>query len=92
MGKEETDFFYTQASNYNISLNQKHKKLFHNDGIRLGTQQIARFDWNEQDIETLAKLLFLIKNNSSPESIKVFRNELIAKKIPHFTHDEIVIE
>lgn len=92
MGKEETDFFYTQASNYNISLNQKHKKLFHNDGIRLGTQQIARFDWNEQDIETLAKLLFLIKNNSSPESIKVFRNELIAKKIPHFTYDEIVIE
>lgn len=92
MEPEEADFFYTQALNYNISLNQKHKQLFRNDGIRLGTQQIARFDWDEQDIETLAKLLFLIKNNGSSENIKNIRKELIAKKIPHFTYNEIVIE
>lgn len=92
MDLDEANFFYTQALNYNITLNQKHKQLFHNDGIRLGAQQIARFDWHEQDIETLAKLLFLIKNNGSVENIKTIRKELIAKKIPHFTYNEIVIE
>lgn len=92
MEPEEADSFYIQALNYNISLNQKHKQLFHNDGIRLGTQQIARFNWTEQDIEILAKLLFAIKNNSSLESIKTLRKELIAKKIPHFTYNEIIIE
>ena len=92
MESEEADFFYAQALNYNISLNQKHKRLFRNDGIRLGTQQIARFDWREQDIEALAKLLFFIKNNGPAENIKAIRKELIAKKIPHFTYNEIVIE
>lgn len=92
MEKQETDFFYNQALNYNISLNQKHKLLFHDDGIRIGTQHIARFNWNEQDIEILAELLFQIKNNASSESIKKIRKRLIAKKIPHFTYNEITIE
>ncbi|MBN2920134.1 MAG: hypothetical protein JTJ28_11080 [Lactobacillus sp.] len=92
MKQEEADFFYTQALNYNITLNQKHKKLFHNDGIRLGTQQIARFDWQKQDIEALAKLLFFIKNNGALEDIKIIRKKLIAKKIPHFTYNQILIE
>lgn len=92
MEKQEADFFYNQALNYNISLNQKHKLLFHNDGIRLGTQHIARFNWNEQDIELLAELLFQIKNNGSFENIKEIRKRLIEKKIPHFTYNEITIE
>ena len=92
MNQEEADNFYAMALNYNISLNQKHKKLFHNDGIRLGTQQIARYNWQEQDIEDLAKLLFLIKSNGSYENIKNIRENLIAKKIPHFTYNEIIIE
>lgn len=92
MKQDDADSFYAKALNYNISLNQKHKKLFHNDGIRLGTQQIARFNWQEQDIESLAKLLFLINNNGSITEIKNIRSQLIAKKIPHFTYNEIIIE
>lgn len=92
MKKDDADFFYNQALNYNISLNQKHKLLFHNDGIRLGTQHIARFNWQEQDIENLAELLFQIKNNGSLEKIKNIRKRLIEKKIPHFTYNEITIE
>ena len=92
MNEKEADNFYAMALNYNISLNQKHKKLFHNDGIRLGTQQIARYNWQEQDIEALAKLLFLIKSNGSYENIKNIRENLITKKIPHFTYNEIIIE
>lgn len=92
MNAEEADLFYANALRYNISLNQKHKQLFHNDGIRLGTQQIARFDWQEEDIVTLAKLLFMVKNNNSLEDVNNLRKKLIAKKIPHFTYNEIIIE
>lgn len=92
MTKKETDFFYNQALDYNISLNQKHKKLFSEDGIRLGTQQIARYNWEEQDIDELAKLLFLIKHKGSLNEIKTIRKKLIDKKIPHFTYNEIIIE
>ena len=92
MTQEESDHFYAQAMNYNITLNQKHKLLFHNDGIRLGSQQIARFNWNEEDIATLAKLLFLVKNNGPETDIKSLRKMLIEKKIPHFTYNEIIIK
>lgn len=92
MERKDADFFYNQALNYNISLNKKHKLLFHNDGIRLGTQHIARFNWHEQDIENLANLLFQIKNNGSFENINNIRKQLIQKKIPHFTFNEIIIE
>lgn len=92
MTKEEADSFYIKAQKYNISLNQKHKKLFSNDGIRIGTQQIARFKWNDNDIALLAELLYLTQKDNNPEKIIKIRNELISKKIPHFTYDEIVIK
>ena len=92
MNKEEADNFYMTAQKYNISLNQKHKKLFSDDGIRVGTQQIARFNWNDDDIVLLAELLYLIKKDNNPKKIIKIRNELISKKIPHFTYDEIIIK
>lgn len=92
MNKEEADSFYMTAQKYNISLNQKHKKLFSDDGIRVGTQQIARFNWNDGDIALLAELLYLTKKDNNPQKITKIRNELISKKIPHFTYDEIIIK
>lgn len=91
MSKEETDAFYLTAKKYNITLNKKHKKLFHTDGIRIGTQQIARYNWCHSDVETLAKLLYSIKVQNEIE-IKQIRKELIAKKIPHFTYEDISIK
>ena len=42
MNEKEVNSFYLTAKQYNVTLNKKHKKLFNNDGIRIGTQQIAR--------------------------------------------------
>lgn len=92
MSKDEADLFYSHALSYNVSLNQKHKRLFHDDGIRLGTQQIARFAWEECDIVNLAQLLFFIKNNRPQKDIMDLRKSLINKKMPHFTYNEIIIE
>lgn len=91
MGKEEVDTFYLTAKQYNITLNKKHKKLFGNDGIRIGTQQIARYNWSKPEIEILAQLLYYIKIHNNTEIEKI-RNILIAKKIPHFTYEEISIK
>lgn len=92
MNEKEAIFFYQQSKKYNISLNLKHKRLFNNYGIRIGTQQIARYNWDKSELAQLATLLKLIKNNSSPKEINEIRLSLISKKIPHFTYENILIE
>lgn len=93
MSKSETDRFYNKAQNYNITLNSKHKKLFSNDGIRLGTQQIARYNWTFDDISMLAMLLYNVNLDKADDNqIKTLRKHLIEKKIPQFTFENIAIK
>lgn len=91
MSEEETDTFYMTAKHYNITLNKKHKKLFNYDGIRLGTQQIARYNWSNSEIKILAQLLYSVKIQNETE-IKRLRSNLISQKIPHFTYEDISIK
>lgn len=91
MNRADTDDFYQTAEKYNITLNKKHKRLFANDGIRIGTQEIARYNWNICNIKMLAQLLKAIKNHND-EDIRFYRNQLISLKIPHFTFEDITIE
>lgn len=91
MSEEETNAFYLTAKHYNITLNKKHKKLFNNDGIRIGTQQIARYNWSRTEIEVLSQLLYSVKVRNDTE-IKKIRKSLISKKIPHFTYEDISIK
>lgn len=90
MNEDETTSFYATAKQYNITLNKKHKKLFNNDGIRIGTQQIARYNWSKKEIKLLTQLLCSIRERQYTE-IKNIREILIAKKIPHFTYEDISI-
>lgn len=93
MSAEEANDYYIKAQKYNISLNQKHKKLFRNDGIRLGTQQISRYNWTENEILQLAELLYLLKQEDTNQNkIGNLRNILIEKKIPQFEYECTVIE
>lgn len=91
MNKVDTDNFYHTAEKYNVTLNKKHKRLFSNDGIRIGTQEIARYNWNPCTINMLAQLLVSIQKRDD-NSIKRLRNELIMLKVPHFTFEDISIE
>lgn len=90
MNEYDTEQFYYYAQKYNITLNKKHKALFANDGIRLGTQQIARYNWNTSDISCLAQLLFYLRKNDMSQ-INRLRKKLISKKIPQFTLEDISI-
>lgn len=91
MNQTDADDFYQTAEKYNITLNKKHKRLFANDGIRVGTQEIARYNWSPHNIKMLAQLLKSIKTHND-EDIRFYRNQLISLKIPHFTFEDITIE
>jgi glycine hydroxymethyltransferase len=92
MTENDAKSFYQNSTKYNVSLNIKNKKLFNNYGIRLGVQQIAQYNWQNEEIAQLARLLFLIKTNPNSSEINKLRNILISKKIPHFSYDCIAIE
>ena len=91
MSQSDTNDFYQTAENYNITLNKKHKRLFANDGIRIGTQEIARYNWNLCDIKMLAQLLYAIKNHNE-QAILDYRKHLISLKTPTFTFEDISIK
>ena len=93
MTQKETEQFYFNAQKYNITLNKKHKLLFSNEGIRIGTQEIAQYNWNPTDLNNLAQLLFYIKSgNNVHNKIIQLRKTLISKKEPQFTYEKITIE
>ena len=91
MSHSDTNDFYQTAENYNITLNKKHKRLFANDGIRIGTQEIARYNWKPCDIKMLAQLLYAIKIHNN-EDILYYRKQLISLKIPAFTFEDMSIK
>ena len=49
--------FYNNCDYYNITLNFKTKKVFNNYGIRIGTQEISRYDWGDSELLILAEIL-----------------------------------
>ena len=76
---------YNKALKFGITLNKKNKPLFSNYGIRIGVQQIARYDWGIEELKNLAKIFYLlddIKDNDM--EIKELIKILITKKNPHF--------
>ena len=51
------DTIYDNAYKCEVTLNKKHKDLFLGYGIRLGTQEIARYDWNDEALDKIALIL-----------------------------------
>lgn len=88
--KEEMDLIYENAYKCEVTLNKKHKKLFLGDGIRLGTQEIARYDWNDDALDTCAHI---VKELANPEIKTKEVLELVHNLPPkeiHYTFPEEV--
>jgi glycine hydroxymethyltransferase len=64
----QLDASYERAAAAGITLNKKRKPLFHETGLRLGVQEIARYQWTELDVERLAGILAQIVNGSDYET------------------------
>lgn len=90
--KEEMDTIYENAYRCEVTLNKKHKDLFLGHGIRLGTQEIARYDWND---EALDKIAYIVKELANPnidaEKVIAVRDELPKKEI-HYTFPQDVYD
>lgn len=89
--KEEMDTIYDNAYKCEVTLNKKHKKLFYGYGIRLGTQEIARYDWNDEALDKVAKIV--AKLSDKDIDIDCVRNsiqELPDKTIKYCFGDEII--
>lgn len=90
--KEEMDLIYDNAYKCEITLNKKHKDLFLGYGIRLGTQEIARYDWNDEALDKCAYAVKELENpNINIEEILDIVHSLPPKTI-HYTFPEDVYE
>ena len=73
-------------------MNKKHKDLFYGYGIRLSTQEIARYDWND---EALDKCAYIIKELANPnidqEEIRSIVYSL-PPKVVHYTFPQEVYD
>lgn len=89
MTENQMNIFFRNAMAEHITLNTKKKPLFHGGfGIRLGLQEIARYDWDDNALTTIAQILTCIRDASYPtETVRRFMGQLPPKKI-HFTFSE----
>lgn len=57
---EKTHLFYLECQLYDITLNERYRKIYKNSGIRLGVQQIARYGWKTKELEIISDILEMI--------------------------------
>ena len=89
--KEVMDNIYSNAFKSEVTLNKKHKKLFGEYGIRLGTQEIARYNYSDDALDKISLIINeLQKENCNFEYIEELKKQLPEKKI-HFAYGEEII-
>ena len=88
-GQEKTERIYENAYKFSVTLNKKHKKLFNGYGIRLGTQEIARYKWDDEALDKTALIIScLAEENVNAEKVNELMNGLPEKKIYFAFPDE----
>lgn len=90
--KNLMDTIYENASKCKITLNKKHKNLFHGYGIRLGTQEIARYGWGEDALDKISLAIKMIaEKDVDVEKVRNLIEELPPKDI-HYAFPESYVE
>ena len=81
-----------RAYSLGISFNIRHKKIYQSKGVRLGLQQIARYNWGDDAVEKISNIIYLLtRKNFNCKKIKNII-DLLPKKTIHFTFDNQTIE
>ncbi len=81
-----------RAYSLGISFNIRHKKIYQSKGVRLGLQQIARYNWGDDAVEKISNIIYLLtQKNFNCKKIKNIIDSL-PKKTIHFTFDNQTIE
>ncbi len=86
--EETMNRIFNRSIRYGITLNKKKKRLFDGYGIRLGTQEIARYNWPREVMDDVAEIIYEIsKVNSNDEKVRNLLGGLPEKEI-QFTFDD----
>ena len=78
---------------YNITLNERYRKIYKDSGIRLGVQQIARYGWKNKELEIISEIFEMInqdclaKTHSHYQEISNLIAQLAKDKHLKFTLD-----
>lgn len=89
MPKQDMEIMFHNAIQESITLNTKKKPLFNGGyGIRLGLQEISRYNWDDDSIKNIAKILYSISHQKYDEDlVKTLINQLPSKNI-NFTFNK----
>ena len=86
--KDMMNRIFDRSVRYGITLNKKKKLLVGGYGIRLGTQEIARYNWPEEAMCNVAEIILEVSKESLDENkLKALLNRLPNKEI-QFTFDK----
>lgn len=89
--EEAMNRIFDRSIQYGITLNKKKKKLFNGYGIRLGTQEIARYNWPKESMEDVAEIIYEIsKMEVNENKVKELLGRLPKKEI-QFTFDNAMM-
>ena len=81
MPKSDAKQFYNKCLDYGISINFRNKYLYKTCGLRIGTQEISRYGWQDMEMQLIAEILRDIRdeiNLSQDVSDKI--NKLSTRK------------
>lgn len=88
---DEMNQIYYNALKYSVTLNTKEKKLFNNTGIRLGTQEIARYNWKKDALVVLGDILCELRAASPNTSlINNMKQILPPQKVMYTFPDDVI--
>lgn len=89
--KNTMETIYDNAYKCGVTLNKKTKKLFFGYGIRLGSQEIARYDWNDACMDAIAQVIYLLTEPEADiDGIKKIINSMPKKELKYtFTPEQV---
>jgi glycine/serine hydroxymethyltransferase len=89
---EKMEKIYNNCIASGVTLNTKKKKLFHGGyGVRLGTQEIARYKWDDLALKRIAEIIYLLSADTPDlEEIFFIKNKMPPKVINYTFSNEII--
>lgn len=81
MPQNSAEKFYNRCLDYGVSINYRTKYIYKTCGLRIGTQEISRYGWDNAEMLIIAEILRDIRdNNSFSQDISDRINILSTKK------------
>lgn len=89
MSEKDMEMIFVNATREGITLNARKKSIFRGGfGIRLGVQEISRYNWDDESIAKIAKILkLIIRENYNRQEVRDLILSLPEKRI-NFTFKE----